>query len=274
MFAAHSLLSEIHLARGDKDKALAALFNGAHTRPKDVQVWSRVANLIMDRAGDDRMAALNDAIYCYNRIIGVEATNMHARYQRATLNRELGYNGRAVLEYERMLKLLPHDTTVLRNLTEVCIDVGEVERAKDHYDVSIAHYLSDGIASGMEFSWSDINIYGELFSFLRQYAEGIFKLKLLSRTLLGRARETYWDDIVEDDREWDSEDMPRRSQVQQFTPAQYGPTTYGDGLPLEIRVKLGIYRLKLGSHVKEALVRTLDSRRVFPDHGLAPFRLA
>jgi predicted Zn-dependent protease len=47
IFAAHSLLSEIHFARGDKDKALAALFNGAHTRPKDIQVWSRVANLIL-----------------------------------------------------------------------------------------------------------------------------------------------------------------------------------------------------------------------------------
>lgn len=279
MFAAHSLLSEIHLARGDKDKALTALFNGAHTRPRDVQVWSRVAKLILERAGDDRMAALNDAIYCYTRIIGVDATNMHARYQRAALNRELGYNGRAVLEYERMLKLLPHDTIVLRHLTEVCIDLGEVERAKNHYDVSIAYYLSDAEASGMKFSWSDINIYGELFSYLRRYAEGISTLKSLSRWLLGRGRETYWDDIVEDDREWDSEDIPRRSQVQQFDPGQYGSVTYGDGLPLELRIKLGIYRLKLGNQVKEALVRTLDvlnpnAMRILTDIVLAPLRLA
>ncbi len=280
MFAAHSLLSEIHLARGDKNKALTALFNGAHTRPRDVQVWSRVADLILERAGDDRMAALNDAIYCYNRIIGVDATNMYARYQRAALNRELGYNGRAVLEYERMLKLLPHDTTVLRHLAEVCIDLGEVERAKTHYDVSIAYYLSDEKkASGMIFSWSDINIYGELFSLLRRYAEGISRLTSLSRWLLGRGRETYWDDIVEDDREWDSKDMPRRSQVQHFSPGQYGSMTYGDGLPLEIRIKLGIYRLRLGNHVKEALVSTVDTltrntRRIFTDIGLAPLRLA
>ena len=255
MFAAHSLLSEIHLARGDEDKALAALFNGAHTRPRDVKVWSRVASLILERAGDDRLAALNDAIYCYNRIIGVDATNMDARYQRAALNRELGYNGRAVLEYERMLRLLPHDTTVLRHLAEVCIDLGEVERAKNHYDASIAYYLSDEEASAMTISWSDINIYGELFGFLHRYAEGISRLKSLSRWLLGRGRETYWDDVVEDDREWDTEDYPRRSQVQQFTAGQFGSTTYGDGLPLELRVKLGVYRLKLGAnYVKEALV--------------------
>jgi len=71
---------------------------------------------------------------------------------------------------------------------------------------------------------------------------------------LGRGRETHWDDIVEDDREWDSKDIPRRSQVQHFSPGQYGSMTYGDGLPLEIRIKLGIYRLRLGNHVKEALV--------------------
>ena len=254
MFAAHSLLSEIHLARGNKDKALAALFNGAHTRPKDVQVWSRVAKLILERAGEDRLAAFNDAIYCYNRIISVDATNLHARYERAALNRELGYKGRAVLEYERMLKLLPHDTTVLRHLAEVCIDLGEVERAKEHYDFSFAYYLSNEEASAMKLTWSDINIYGELFSFLRQYGEGISRLKSLSRWLLGRGRETYWDEVTEDDREWDSEDSPRRSQVPQFAPGRFGAMTYGDGLPLELRIKFGIYRLKLGTYVKEALV--------------------
>lgn len=256
IFAAHSLLSEIHFARGDKDKALAALFNGAHTRPKDIQVWSRVANLILERAGDDRISALNDAIYCYNRIIGVDATNIHARYQRAALNRELGRKGRAAYEYERMLKLLPHDTTVLRHLAEICIDLGEVERAKKHYDESIIYYLSIEEADAVSFSWSDVNIYAELFSYLRRYEEGIYKLKSLSRWVAGRRQETFWDNIKEDDREWDSEDFPRRLQVQRFIPGQFGPVAYGDGLPLELRVKLGIYRLKVGAkYLKEALVR-------------------
>ncbi|KAI9873850.1 MAG: transcription factor TFIIIC subunit tfc4 [Pleopsidium flavum] len=254
MFAAHSLLSEIHFARGDKDKALAALFNGAHTRPKDIQVWSRVADLILERAGEDRFSALNDAIYCYNRIIGVDARNIHARYQRAALNRELGHKGRAAVEYERMLKLLPHDTAVLRHLAEVCIDMGEVERAKKCYDESITYYLSAEKADATGFSWSDVNIYAELFSYLRIYAEGIHKLRWLSRWIAGRGQEVFWDDVVEDDREWDSEDFPRRLQVQRFIPGHFGSLAYGDGLPLELRTKLGIYRLKLGEkYLKEAL---------------------
>lgn len=259
MFAAHSLLSEVHLARGDKDKALAALFNGAHTRPKDIQVWSRVANLILERAGDDRLSALNDAIYCYNRIIGVDAKNVHARYQRATLNRELGHKGKAAYEYERMLKLLPYDMAVLRHLAEVCIDLGEVERAKKHYDETIGHYLSAEGANTVKLSWSDVNIYAELFNYLGSYAEGIVKLKSLSRWLAGRGLETFWDDITEDDREWDSEDSPRRMQVPRFNSGKFGNMAYGDGLPLELRVKLGIYRLKLGEHwLKEAIVRLPD----------------
>ena len=255
MFAAHSLLSEIHLAQGDKDKALTALFNGAHTRPKDTQVWSRVARLILERAGDDRSSALNDAIYCYNRIVGVDSNKIQARYQRAALNRELGHKGRALSEYERMLKISPHDPTVLRHLAELCINLEDLGKAKNYYDESIKHFRSIETAQATNFSWSDVNIYVELFSYLHKYAEGIFNLKSLSRWIAGRGQENFWDDVKEDDREWDSEDAPRRIQVQKFSLGRYESTAYGDGLPLELRVKLGIFRLRLGeNNVKEALV--------------------
>lgn len=114
MFAAHSLLSEIFLAQGQKDKALTALFSGAHTRPRDASVWFKVAQMILDRAGDDRPAALNDVIYCLSRVIDIEPKNYNARFQRAAVYRELGHNGRAVTEYERILKEVPHHPRALR----------------------------------------------------------------------------------------------------------------------------------------------------------------
>lgn len=255
MFPAHSLLSEIHMARGDKDKALTALFHGAHTRPRDAQVWSKVAQLILERAGDDRMSGLKDAIYCYNRIIGADATNVDARYQRASLNRELGYKGKAAYEYERLLKQLPHNTTVLRHLAEIYIELGEVERAKQHYDDSILYYRAGESKEDTAFTWSDLNIYAELFSYLGQYEEGILRIKSLSRWLLGRRQDDFWEYSNEDDREWDADDEPRRSQVNDFLPGLYEPAAYGEALPLELRIKLGVYRLRSNqSNLKEALV--------------------
>ncbi|PGH19184.1 hypothetical protein AJ80_04154 [Polytolypa hystricis UAMH7299] len=246
MFAAHSLLSEIFLAQGHKDKALAALFSGAHTRPKDPTVWMNVAELILDRAGNDKASALQDVVYCYSRAIEIDQTNYKVRFQRAAIYRELGYNGKAAQEYERLLKDLPHNTIALRQLAEIYIDLNDVERARNHYDNSISYYTSLGLEEAADFTWSDVNIYVELFSYLNDFAQGISVLKSLARWLLGRKDDVQWDTIREDDREWDVDDYPRRVDMPWFIQGQYPVDTYGQGLPLELRMKLGVYRLKLG----------------------------
>ena len=255
MYTARSLLSEIHMARGDKDKAITALFHAAHTKPRDTQGWLKLAKLLLEREGEDRPSALRDAVYCYGRIIGMESMNVEARYQRAALNRELGYSGRAAQEYEQLLKQLPHDTTVLRHLAEIYTDLNDVGKAVAHYDNSITYYHEKERHTVTSFSWSDVNICVELFGYQNQYEQAIQKLKALSRWLLGRGADTMWEHFDEDDREWDSEDHPRRIEVPGFKPGAYEIAAYGDGMPLELRIKLGVYRLNsVSSNFEEAMV--------------------
>lgn len=248
MYPAHNLLSEIHAARGDKEKALSAAWNGAHTRPRDPEMWSRIARLILERDDEDRDSILRDAIYCYNRILYVDTSNIEARYQRAALNHELGHKRKAANEYEQLIKLLPHDTTVLRHLAEIYIDLDEPDSALNHYEASIRHFQSDEPSDVNSFTWSDVNIVCELYGVQRRYADGIIVLKALSRWLLGRAKENCWEAFDEDDREWDLEDQPRRSDLPDFLRGEFEMTSYGEGLPLELRVKLGVFRLKSENH--------------------------
>lgn len=256
MFAAHSLLSEIFLSQGDKDRAVTALFSAAHTRPRDPGVWVQVAKLILERTGvSDRVSALHDVLYCYRRVIDIDSKNYNVRFHRASIYRELGYNGKAAQEYERLLKELPNNMEALRPLAEAYIDLNEVERAKVRYDEAISYYTSLSLEESTDFNWSDVNIYTELFSYLDKYEEGLLALKSLARWLLGRKDDELWDSIQQDDREWDAEDDPRRLQTPGFEPEVYPLDTYGFGLPLELRVKLGIFRLKMGpQHKDEALV--------------------
>lgn len=257
MFAAHSLLSEIFLARGEKDKAVTALFSGAHTRPRDPTVWHKVARMIQDRAGDDRQKTLNDIIYCYSRIIEIDGKNYNARFQRAAAYRELGYNGRAAGEYERILKDLPHNVRALRHLAETCIDMQEVQKALQYYLDSIEYYMSLDDDENIEFSWSDVNICAELYAYLGDPKEGLYLLSSVSRWLLGRRNDHLWDEYVEDDREWDADDSPRRIKTDGFVPGSYPRDSYGMGLPMELRIKLGTFRIKMGDRYRiEALVRT------------------
>ncbi|KAJ5746656.1 hypothetical protein N7520_011838 [Penicillium odoratum] len=253
MFPAHSLLSEIFLAQGQKDKALAALFNGAHTRPKDPTVWLKVARLILQRAGEDRKRALNDVIYCYSRVLDIDPQNFNIRYQRAALYRELMYNGRAAAEYERILRDRPHNARALRHLAEIYIDLNEVQKAIAHWTNSIEFYLSID-PQDTRLSWSDVNIYVELFSITGQPVKGLHALKSVSRWLLGRGDDTLWDDFADDDREWDSSDSPRRIKTNGYDPNHWPQGSYGLGLPIELRIKMGLFRLKMGyEHHQEAL---------------------
>ncbi|KAL4928515.1 tetratricopeptide repeat protein [Aspergillus undulatus] len=252
MFAAHSLLSEIFLAQGQKEKAVTALFSGAHTRPRDTGVWLKVARMIMDLAGDDKQSSLNDVLYCYSRVLEIDPQNYNTRFQRAALYRGLGHNGRAVSEYEKILRDIPHNIRALRLLTDALTEQNEYQKALDYWSKGIEHYTAKDPETLPEFTWSDANIYIELYSYLDRFAEGLKAAKAISRWLLGRKGDTMWNEFDEDDREWDNKDAPRRIKADGYVPKQWPLESYGLGLPLELRVKLGLFRLKL-QHVEEAL---------------------
>ncbi|RAL09686.1 TPR-like protein [Aspergillus homomorphus CBS 101889] len=254
MFAAHSLLSEIFLAQGEHDKALTALFNGAHTRPKDPGVWAKVARMILDRSGEDRTSALNDVVYCYSRVLDIQPQNYTVRFQRAAIYRELNHNGKAATEYERILRERPNDTRALRHLAETLIDTQEPHKAVDIWSKSMDYILTYEPQDVPDFSWSDVNIYAELHSMVGRPFEGLKATKNLSRWLLGRNQDTMWKEFHEDDREWDADDSPRRIKTDGYIPRRWHRDSYGLGLPLELRIKLGLFRLKMGyDHKDEAL---------------------
>ena len=256
VFQAHNLLSEVHAARGDMDKSISVAWNGAHTRPRDIRMWKQVALLILHRDDINREECLRDALYCYSRIVAVDRYNVEARYERAAINRELGYKKKAVTEYEFMLNyLLPNDSVVLRHLADICNEMEDSPRALRHYETAFrkTQELTSDIRPSL--TWSDINIIAELYILSRNPSQGLIEVKRASRYLLGRSCQTYWDEEQDDDREWDAQDIPRRIDRPGFEAGMYDQTYYGIGLPLEIRVKLGILRLSSGQlHRNEAMV--------------------
>lgn len=268
-YAAHALLSGIFLERGETQMGIVAQMSAAHLRPKDVNLWRSCVNLILNHSRDDRPSYLKDAIYCYTRMIQINPKDVESRYQRALLLRELGQKGRAAHEFEQMLDMLPYDATILRQLAEVYVDLNEIEKAKEQYRRHISHAAEDNVSEDEGFSWSDINIFVELFGYKGEYLEGIKELKTLSRWLLGREQESYWDNIQEDDREWDADDLPRRIMTEGFILGRFARETYGEGLPLELRVKLGLYRLKADAgQLREAMVSLLIGGVSFKDSNL------
>lgn len=256
IFSAHSLLSEIYLAQGDKEKSLGVLFGGAHTRPKDPSAWSTLARRVIELAAETpqgKSSSLRSAIYCWGRVLHAEPTNNDARFDRAAAYRELGYNGKAALDYERLMRELPNNMEVVRLLTDVYIEINQVQKARLRYEECISHFIELPPGEATDFTWSDVNIYAELFGYLKEFKQGIAAIKFLSRWMLGRHDDSEWDQIEIDDREFDVDNFPRRAEIAWFVAGKYPIESYGAGLPLELRVKLGSYRLET-QDIDEALV--------------------
>ncbi|CAK7217560.1 transcription factor TFIIIC subunit tfc4 [Sporothrix curviconia] len=241
-----------------------------------------------------RLQNLQIARLCYSGAIRADKDNIPARLGKANVCLEFGQATNAATEYVRVLKRRPLALQVIRNLAEASYDSVRgsetIHAAIKAYRKAVAYLRGkSGAASqsyfepyllldeGEEFSWMDITIYVELYAALEQYDEAIAVLKSLARWMLGRGGpdENYWKDVegTHEDCEWDRYDEPRRRRVPGFQPGRYPPSTYGEGLPIDLRTKLAIYRLKLG-HEEEAIehlgwidpqdASTTESMRLYP----------
>ncbi|KIW13874.1 hypothetical protein PV08_06655 [Exophiala spinifera] len=258
IYAAHALLSEIYFHKGEDEKGIAALFSGAHSIPTDPDVWRRVATACLERSTGDQQRALQQASYCYARMVSKNGKDWDARLQRASVNKQLGNYRKAVSDLETILEHNPRDSDAMRLIADICVETRDLPKAIALYEEALDHYKRVGFEGEEEFTWADVLVYVQLLAQEEPPDEALSNsisvLKRLSRWLLGRQDESYWDEYTEDDREWDSEDDPRRTEVPHFVSGRYSADSYGPGLPLELRARLGMLRLRQGPHqLEEAL---------------------
>lgn len=248
IFSAHLLKSTIHKARGESDQAALALYLGAHSFPRDPEIWRRTIEAFNELAdsseGPDRQKYLRRINACYQRLIAIDPHDYEAKLKRAMCLKDSGFKAKALTQLNEMLQNLPHNLGVLEQMAIIYIELKQYSRIIQLYEDCIEY--NETVPPGKRsFSFEDTLIFADLLAKDGQVEEAIKRLKSLSRWLLGREVEIYWDDVQEDDREWDAEDYPRRQQVADFDPARFPVETYGYGLPLELRTLLGSLRFQL-----------------------------
>ncbi|KAK4540863.1 hypothetical protein LTR36_008805 [Oleoguttula mirabilis] len=276
VYAAHSLLSNILLRMGRKDDALAALMSGANTK-RDAELWCHVAQRTLELAGDERTDYHRaQALFAYSHAVKYSPkdagdNNYVARAGKRDMYIELGDWGEARNHSKGMLRLRPGDLENVRTYAELCAQTKEpveYHRAKEAYEAAFALLKEEETIGDPDDQWSHVNIYLETIDRLgssdriagfvdqvRIATDAVAMARKLARRILGRQEEDFWDQYVDDDREFDI-DQERRGLVGEFQQgrASRDKERYGDGLPLEIRVKLGIFRVKRGMrHHQEGL---------------------
>lgn len=250
---AWTALSSIFRERGEIDRALSAMVYAAHLRPKDVSGWLRCASFaldsILDDDGEDESSNLHSARLCYSAALRADPTNIDARLGKADVCHRQGHLSAAIAEYNHVLRRHPYDLETIRKLAEACIDsknaASSVPSAIDAYWQYFDHAMHDLSEGAHDMLWHDVGIYVELLALAERIQDAIQELKRLSRWLLGRPSETFWDNWQQDDREWDISG-DRRAAVPDVAVFDNNLTQFGLGLPLYLRVRLAIYRFKSG----------------------------
>lgn len=237
---------------GQVDNALKALMYAAHLRPKLPLPWVVAAEYALNEMGHLRERYLANASFCYAGAVRANPRDLNIRFKKAEVLIERGNLGNAIAEYRHILSRCPHDLGILEKIAELSIDSGDVQPVIELYARSIAHYKTFDDVSHTPFTWSNLDVYVTLYEFVENYQDAILELRSVARWLLGRKDEEYWDNIKTNDSEWDLNDS-RRVTVPEFEYNKYPWSTYGYGLPMELRMKLGLFRIQLGCH-DEAMI--------------------
>jgi general transcription factor 3C polypeptide 3 (transcription factor C subunit 4) len=212
---------------------------------------------------DEAKTALT--LRCLLQITSLDTENYEARSQILQIEASLGHSSKCVKLGRKMLKIRTEkkaapDTEVLKIMAMMGTTSKKqtkihLDKLLDTFEEAIAYFMKRK-PDDSDFDWEMINIYLDLLERKGQYEQALLRLKSLARWKQGRSKERYWD-AQEDDREYDLEDEPRRIAVPQFK-RKAQSANFGKTLPLEIRVKLGIFRLrKSADDFREAMVSSL-----------------
>ncbi|KAI1505503.1 hypothetical protein F5X99DRAFT_368242 [Biscogniauxia marginata] len=255
-YRAWALLASFLEEKGDHKGSFTARVFSCHLEPKNVDGWSQCAEIgiaLRDEFPDDAEEYHEQAMFCYSQALRANIEDRPARHGRAALAFERGQTKTAAKDYLYLVERCYFDVYALRGLAEMSVLLAHTGKrefedrphtAIHWYRRCISHLRENGMDLRYPFDWQDIKIFVELLAYVEQTKDAIYELKSLSRWLLGRSDEAFWDDWQDDDREWDV-DKIRRLELAEYRESRYPESSYGSGLPLEFRAKFAIYRLNL-----------------------------
>lgn len=242
-FSAYKSLGEIYRMNNDLNKCSNIWLLAAHLNPGDTDFWKTVAELSVE------LGHFKQGIYCYRRAITASGgKDYDAIFSRACLYREVHKFKRASSALIRLRSLLPHDSRIVRELAKVYVEENRVNDAISLYtkilddNVKYRKLLDKGENVELDnilFEWSELNILSELYASKAAWVLGIKSLRQISRWIQERESQSFWDDNLDNDIEFDD----RRNDDARFQKLKRHEKSLDYTLPIDIRVQLGIFRL-------------------------------
>lgn len=203
--AAWYTLSTIQEELGNMDKAIQLRIVVAHLTKGRADTWKELG------AQSRELGLLEQAAYCYGEAIRCDRTDVEAIWDRASLLRETGKTRQASTWFLKLLKLQPHNPSILRELGPLYYELNEVPKAVQLYQAAYDHFRSlypvpSPSADELQ-GWSnvDFELLADFLRSLKRYKEAGKIIVEGVRWLQGRSQEGASWASFGDDREYDLE---------------------------------------------------------------------
>ncbi|GEQ72463.1 hypothetical protein JCM33374_g6150 [Metschnikowia sp. JCM 33374] len=237
-FNAYKTLGEISQIRGDINKCCFFWFLAAETGEADADFWGLVAEMSAD------LGHIDQAVHCYTQAIAKsEGIPLEYITERALLYKEKKHYVRALEGFQRLHLAYPSDSSIVRNLASVYAEQKRFSDAVNLYMRILESNLHP--QKNREYpvyDWTELNITCELLSSQESWESGIKLIKVVSRWKQGREDETWWDE--QEDAEFIG--SARYAYLRAKKPSSCDALMKRDfSLPIDIRFKLGMFRLEL-----------------------------
>lgn len=244
--AAWSVLANCYDDMNQRDKGLQIRIMAAHLR-HDADEWDALAQQSRE------MGYNQQALYCYRKVYSLDPTNIQALWERAVLAKSIGDFKTARNAFWAILKRVPHELSVLRELHPILIELSELPSCAELFQQSFDHYQrlypagfvldsNNKPIEGGGFGGLDLLLLADLYNTLGEHEKAIEVIRKGTRWLQGRAEQKYWD-LCEDDREFDLPEWAPRSN----NGGEDATEVVSGRFPLEInaRHRLAVARIKL-----------------------------
>ncbi|PWN18991.1 TPR-like protein [Microstroma glucosiphilum] len=249
--SAWSTLANCFREQGDFERETQAKSIEAILTPRATDLWISLAHR------HDELGQVHEAIKCFERAIRTSREKdrsdvLDAMWDRACLLRDLEDDKAALTAFKALLRVRPHNAEVLAQLVPLCLKANRrmeaIRLLESSWEFNRTHFPDPTSGEGLRFAsftGSEIVTLCDLLLLNNEPLAALNIVRQGSRWLQGRSTEIFWDDVLDDDREFDeSREGANRGGVAEYGRRVEMAPVYPP-LDTQLRLRLGYARAKM-----------------------------